>query len=211
MRIPLNLEPLLPMKNTYIRLIAGVCVLACTLAQTPVRRIANLRLQVTDSHGDPVKDWEVTKLVDISGRDWRRSVGRKGIAQIPPGEYVIGVDQHSFLPFEGHLSMREPTTHFVAGLLFGGIEDTAGQDDVLGRFEAPPGVDSWCKLAGLYTGSGHFTPVDADGRFRFVLVPSERYALVCWRGSATLEARIIDTKAGSNQEIIIPARGKPAE
>jgi hypothetical protein len=202
------------MKNMYIRLIVGVCALVGgALTQTPLRRIAILRLQVTDSHGNPLKDWEVTKLVDVTGRDWKGSLSREGIARIPPGEYAVRVEKNTvpgFFPFEGHLSVREPTTHFVAGLLFPGIEDTAGEDDVLGRFEAPPGDDSWCKLAGLYTGSGHFTPVGADGRFRFILVPSERYALVCWRGSTTLEARIIDTKAGSNPEIIVPARGKPA-
>ncbi len=207
------LRPLRPRKmtKTRVRLVTGVALLAaCTLAQTQPRRLATLRLEVTDSHGRLLNDWKVTRLVDRAGREWGETVSVAGVTQIPPGQYVLTVERHGFFPFEGTLWVREPTTHFIAGVLFGGIEDTAGEDDVHGRFEIPPGENSWCKLSGLYTGRGHFTPVSADGTFRFVLVPSETYSLTCWRGSTTLEARIVDTAAGSNPEIVIPAPVKPA-
>ena len=194
------------MRTVRVRVIVGVAVLvACAFAQVRPRRMATLRLRVTDSHGNPVQDWEVTRLVDVAGRDWKNSVSAAGVAQIPPGEYSLDVDQHSFLPFAGTISVREPTTYFTAGLLWGGIEDTAGADDVFGRFETPPGEDSWCKLSGLYTGHGHFALVGTDGKFRFVLVPSETYALVCWRGSTMLTTRIVDAAAGSNPEIVVEA------
>jgi hypothetical protein len=98
-----------------------------------------------------------------------------------------------------------PTTDFIAGVLFGGMEDDAGADDVFGKFEVSPGENSWCKLSGLYTGHGHFSLVGTDGRFRFAPVPSEMYALTCWRGPTTLDTRTIDAAAGSNPEIIIAA------
>lgn len=198
------------MITAQYRFIVGACILlACAFAQTLPRRTATLRLQVTDSHGNAVSGWSVTNLLDVTGRDWKGSVSPSGVAQIPPGEYSLDVDQHGFFPFEGRVSVRQPTTHFTAGLLFGGIEDTAGEDDVFGRFEAPPGENSWCKLSGIYTGHGHFSPVAADGKFRFVLVPSETYSLTCWQGSTTLEARIVDAKAGSNPEIVIRAPVRP--
>jgi hypothetical protein len=197
------------MNMRQIRLFAGASLLlVCSFAQNRPRPIATLRLQVTDSHGLVLDDWEITKLVDADGRDWKESVSPTGIARIPPGEYSLGVDSAADFPFEGFVSVRAPTTYFTAGLLFAGIVNDAGANDVFGRFEVPPGEDSWCKLSGLYTGRGHFSPVGADGKFRFVLVPSETYALICWRGSRTLALRTIDAAAASdsNPEIVIPAQ-----
>lgn len=159
--------------SKHIKLFAAASVLvACSFAQTRPRRIATLRLQVTDSHGYPVEGWEVTKLMDVNGRDWKGSVSAAGVARIPPGEYSLGIDQDSLWPFEGTVSVRMPATDFIAGLVFPGAEDDAGRADVSGRFEVPPGENSWCKLSGLYTSHGHFSSVGADGKFRFSLFPA---------------------------------------
>ena len=195
------------MRKSLLRAAVTAAILAaCMFAQTN-QRIAVLRLHVTNSHGQPVEGWRVTKLVDRAGRDWKGSVTEDGTARIPAGDYSLQVSQEIFLPFDGTVRVRAPVTDFIAGLLFGGIEDSAGEDNVVGRFEVPPGPGSWCKLTGLFTGSGHFAAVDMDGRFRFTLVPSETYALVCWKGAVTLDVRIIDTKAGSNPEIVVGTAG----
>jgi hypothetical protein len=115
------------MPHLYIRLLGIALLIACAFAQVPTRTIATLQLHVTDSHGGPVEDWNVTQLTDIWDHDWKDSVSATGTARLPVGEYVIGIDQHSFLPFLGKVSVREPTTHFIAGLQWGGAEDSAGR------------------------------------------------------------------------------------
>ena len=194
------------MARVYIRMIASLGLWTiCTFAQ-PQAGLATLEIRATDSFGGAVQDWRLTKLVDRMGRDWKMSLRAGGIAQIPVGEYSVRIEHDIFLPFEATVHVRRPTTLYTAGLVFGGLEDNPGGDEIRGRFEVPPEKNSWCKLSGLYTVENYFTAVESDGRFRFPYVWSGSYVLVCRRESVTLDVRAVTVQPPTPEIVIAPAK-----
>ena len=120
-------------------------------AQTQAGRLATLEIRVTDSFGDAVQDWRLTKLADRTGKDWKSSLGTGGIARIPAGYYSLRIEHNKFLTFDGTVHVRLPTTLYIAGMVMAGFEDNPAGDQVRGRFEVAPGANSWCKLSGIET------------------------------------------------------------
>ena len=174
-------------------------------AQPPAGRLATLEIRVTNSFGDAIQDWHLTKLVDRTGKDWKSSLGAGGIARIPAGEYSLRIEHEIFWTFEVMVDVRPPTTLYIAGLTFGGLEAPGG-DQVKGRFEVPPGENSWCKLSGLETVENYFTTVESDGKFQFPYVWSGDYVLVCRRESKTLEVRTVMVRPPTPEIVIAPTK-----
>jgi hypothetical protein len=175
-------------------------------AQPQAGRLATLEIRVTDSFGDAVQDWRITKLTDRTGKDWKSSLGTGGIARIPAGYYSLRVEHNKFLLFDRTVHVRPPTTLYIAGLVLAGFEDNPPGDLVRGRFESPPGENSWCKLSGLETIDNYFATVAADGKFQFPYVWSGDYVLVCRRESKTLEVRTIMVSPPTSEIIIAPGK-----
>ena len=137
--------------------------------------------------------------------DWKSEFNSEGIARIPPGIYRLRIESLIFFPFEATVAVDRPSTVYFAGLIFAGINNIPASDKFRGRFAAPPGEGAWCKLSGLFTLSSYFAEVQPNGTFAFLEIPVGSYALVCMRGSTTLDLRIITLRIGGINDVEIKA------
>jgi hypothetical protein len=173
-------------------------------AQQPaVKKMAALKLQVVDSFGGKAEQWEVASFRDRTGREWKTAFEPNGTATVPPGDYTLRIESLVFFPFEAIVSVQPPSSIYMAGLIFAGLENTPPSDDLRGRFESPPGGDAWCKISGLYTKSTYFAAIQSDGRFVFPFVPVGAYVLICRSASETLDSRVIELRVQATPDVVI--------
>lgn len=173
------------------------------MAAQPVPKLATLKLQVVDSFGAKVDQWELASFRDRTGRDWKTAFRVDGTATLPVGDYTMRLESFVFFPLEAKVAVDYPASIYVAGLIFAGIENTPPSDDLRGKFEAPPGAGAWCKISGLYTQSTYFAPIQSNGTFIFPFVPVGTYVLICRGSNATLDSRVVDLRMQATPEVVI--------